>query len=73
MAEPLEQYRNFVYIFVAVLNKRIIPLASTIDHTDALAEAEFMVTEKCFLYVDLTRAQKRTYVIGYGTPLGFNE
>ena len=57
---------EFQYIFVVAANKRIIPLASAIDHTDSVSEQEIMTAEKCLLYVALTRAQKGAYVSGYG-------
>lgn len=57
---------EFQYIFVVAANKRIIPLASAIDHTDSVSEQETMTAEKCLLYVALTRAQKGAYVSGYG-------
>ena len=57
---------EFQYIFIVAANKRIIPLASAIDHTDAVSEQETMTAEKCLFYVALTRAQKGAYVSGYG-------
>lgn len=57
---------EFQYIFVVAVNKRIVPLASAIDHTDSVSEQETMTAEKCLLYVALTRAQKGAYVSGYG-------
>ena len=57
---------EFQYIFVVAANKRIIPLASAIDHTDAVSEQETTTAEKCLLYVALTRAQKGAYISGYG-------
>ena len=57
---------EFQYIFVVAANKRIIPLASAIDHTDAVSEQETTTAEKCLLYVALTRAQKEAYISGYG-------
>lgn len=57
---------EFQYIFVVAANKRIIPLASAIDHTDSVSEQETMTAEKCLLYVALTRAQKGAYISGYG-------
>ena len=57
---------EFQYIFIVAANKRIIPLASAIDHTDSVSEAETMTGEKCLLYVALTRAQKGAYISGYG-------
>lgn len=57
---------EFQYVFIVAANKRIIPLASAIDHTDAVSEQESMTAEKCLLYVALTRAQKGAYISGYG-------
>lgn len=57
---------EFQYVFVVAANKRIIPLASAIDHTDVVSERETMTAERCLLYVALTRAQKGAYVSGYG-------
>lgn len=39
-------------------NKRFVPLASAIDHTDAVSEQETLTAEKRLLYVALTRSQK---------------
>lgn len=57
---------EFQYVFIVAANHRIIPLASAIDHTDAVSEQETMTAEKCLLYVALTRAQKGAYISGYG-------
>ena len=62
---------EFQYVFVVAANNRIIPLASAIDHTDAVSEQETMTAEKCLLYVALTRAQKGAYISGYGKMLEF--
>lgn len=57
---------EFQYIFIVAANKRIIPLASAIDHTDSVSEKETITAEKCLLYVALTKAQKGAYVSEYG-------
>lgn len=57
---------EFQYVFIVAANNRIIPLASAIDHTDAISEQESITAEKCLLYVALTRAQKGAYISGYG-------
>ncbi len=57
---------EFQYIFIVAANKRIMPLASAIDHTDPVSTQETMTAEKCLLYVALTRAQKCAYISGYG-------
>lgn len=62
---------EFAYMFIAAVNKRVVPLASAIDHTDGPAEAESLTAEKCLLYVALTRAQKKSYITSYGAPSEF--
>ncbi len=57
---------EFQYIFIVAANKKIIPYAVAIDHTDAVSEQETTIAEKCLLYVALTRAQKGAYISGYG-------
>ena len=57
---------EFQYVFVVAVNKRIVPLYSAINRTDAISEAETMTAEKSLLYVALTRAQKGVYVTSYG-------
>lgn len=57
---------EFQYVFVVAANRRIIPLASAIDHTDSVSEQETTTAEKCLLYVALTRAQKGACISGYG-------
>ena len=48
---------EFKYVFVVAANSRIVPLPAAINHTDAISEAESITSEKCLLYVALTRAQ----------------
>ncbi len=62
---------EFQYVFVAAVNNRIVPLPSAINHTDAVSEAEAMASEKCLLYVALTRAQKGAYITSYGKSSDF--
>lgn len=57
---------EFQYVFVVAANRRVIPLASAIDRTDAVSEQETITAEKCLLYVAITRAQKGAYISGYG-------
>ena len=59
---------EFAYVFIAGVNKGIMPLSSAIDHTDKPSEEESIVAEKCLLYVALTRAQKKAYVSSFGQP-----
>ena len=62
---------EFQYVFVAAVNKNIVPLASAIDKTDRVTEAETITAEKCLLYVALTRAQKGAYITSYGKKSPF--
>ncbi|WP_419885748.1 UvrD-helicase domain-containing protein [Paenibacillus sp. B-A-8] len=59
---------GFQHVFVVAVNKRIIPLASAINYDDPLITAEALASEKCLLYVALTRAQKSAYITSYGSP-----
>ena len=62
---------EFQYIFVAAVNKRIVPLYSAINKAAAVSETETMTAEKSLLYVALTRAQKGVYVTSYGKKSEF--
>ncbi len=59
---------GFQHVFVVAVNKRIIPLASAINHEDPVTATEAMASERCLLYVALTRAQKSAYITSYGSP-----
>ena len=62
---------EFQYVFVVAVNDRIVPLRSAIRHTDKVAEQESITSEKCLLYVALTRAQKGAYIYSYGKKSDF--
>jgi superfamily I DNA/RNA helicase len=62
---------EFQYMFIAAANSRIIPLMSAIDETDAVSKQTSLTSEKCLLYVALTRAQKGAYITSYGTRSEF--
>ena len=62
---------EFKYVFVVAVNNRIVPLPAAINHTDTISEAESITSEKCLLYVALTRAQKGAYITGYGKKSEF--
>lgn len=64
---------EFQYVFIAAVNNRIIPLPSAINKTDSVSEAESLTSEKCLLYVAMTRAQKGVYVTSYGRKSEFLE
>lgn len=62
---------EFKYVFVVAVNNRIVPLPAAINHTDTISEAESITSEKCLLYVALTRAQKGAYITSYGKKSEF--
>lgn len=62
---------EFEYVFIAAVNNRIIPLSSAINKTDTVSEAESITSEKCLLYVAMTRAQKGVYITSYGKKSDF--
>ena len=62
---------EFQYMFIAAANNRVIPLASAINVNDPVIKSEAMISEKCLLYVALTRAQKAAYITSYGAQSEF--
>lgn len=64
---------EFKYVFIAAVNNRIIPLSSAINKADAVSEEESITSEKCLLYVAMTRAQKGVYITSYGRKSEFLE
>jgi len=62
---------EFQYVFIVAANNRVIPLANAIDETDEVSKQANLISEKCLLYVALTRAQKAAYITSYGTPSEF--
>lgn len=64
---------EFKYVFIVAVNNRIIPLLSAINKTDSISEKESLTSEKCLLYVAMTRAQKGVYITSYGRKSEFLE
>jgi superfamily I DNA/RNA helicase len=62
---------EFPYMFIAAANNRVIPLASAIEHDGPVSKRESLTSEKCLLYVALTRAQKAAYITSYGKKSEF--
>lgn len=62
---------EFKYVIIAAVNNRIIPLPSAINKTDSVSEAESLTSERCLLYVAMTRAQKGVYITSYGRKSEF--
>lgn len=62
---------EFQYVFAAAVNNRVIPLPSAISNVDIVSKMESLNSEKCLLYVALTRAQKGAYITSYGKKSEF--
>lgn len=62
---------EFKYVFIVAVNDQIVPLPKAINKTDAVSESESMTSEKCLLYVAMTRAQKGVYLTSYGRESSF--
>lgn len=62
---------EFKYVFVVAVNDRVVPLKNAVSVADSIAKEEAMVSEKCLLYVALTRAQKGAFVTSYGRKSEF--
>lgn len=62
---------EFQYVFAAAVNNKVIPNPEALDKTDKVSEAESIASEKCLLYVALTRAQKGAYITSYGKKSEF--
>ena len=62
---------EFKYVFIVAVNNRILPLPSAINNSDPISKAESITSEKCLLYVAMTRAQKGVYITSYGTKSEF--
>lgn len=57
---------EFRYVFVISVNKNIIPMTSY--NYDKMDNDENDTIERCLLYVSLTRAQIKAFVLSYGEP-----
>lgn len=57
---------EFDYIFVAGVNKKVLPYGTSADYEDDISLEEFRTAERCLLYVALTRARKSAYISCYG-------
>ena len=57
---------EFPYMFIVAANNRVLPLASAVNDNDPVSKGETLTSEKCLLYVALTRAQKAAYITSYG-------
>lgn len=57
---------EFRYVFVISVNRDIIPALTS--HVDSNDNNDNLLIERCLLYVSLTRAQIKAYVLSFGEP-----
>jgi superfamily I DNA/RNA helicase len=57
---------EFRYVFIAAVNDRIIPHAKSTLNAEEVTKRERVTSEKCLLYVAMTRAQKLVYLTSFG-------
>ena len=57
---------EFEYVFIAATNNGLIPLGNCAE-----LSPEAITSEKCLLYVAMTRAKKGVYVTSYGKASAF--
>ena len=58
---------EFEYIFLASANADVLPLKYAMDSADdAVSKHEIETSERCLVYVTLTRARNAAYISGFG-------
>lgn len=57
---------EFDHVIIAACNHGLMPLRTAIDKTDMVSEEECVNSEKCLLYVSLTRARKTAEITSFG-------
>ena len=62
---------EFQYMFVAGMNQGVMPLKQVADIQETVARNEALTSERCLLYVALTRAQKGAFITWYGKKSEF--
>jgi superfamily I DNA/RNA helicase len=58
---------EFQHMFIAAVNDQVIPPTKAIKGKDETTRQAAIISEKCLLYVALTRAQKGACITSYGT------
>lgn len=62
---------EFDYMFVVSVNDKIMPYEPAIDRTDKASEEDTIKSERCLLYVAITRTRKCAYITSYGKKSPF--
>lgn len=62
---------EFTTVFIVAANKNYIPLKSAVSRTDPAERDAAMASERCLLYVAMTRAKKKVMISAYGVVSEF--
>ena len=62
---------EFTTVFIVAANKNYIPLKSAVNRTDPAERDAAMASERCLLYVAMTRAKKKVMISAYGAVSEF--
>ena len=62
---------EFRHMFVAGVGERFMPLKAAVSRRDPVARRRAEISEKCLLYVAMTRAQKTVHITSFGEPSEF--
>ena len=62
---------EFTIVFVVAANNNYIPLKSAVNRADPTEREAAMISERCLLYVAMTRAKKMVKISSYGTVSAF--
>lgn len=58
---------EFTIVFIVAANKNYVPLKSAVSKGDATERETAMTSERCLLYVAMTRAKKMVMISSYGS------
>ena len=62
---------EFTTVFIVAANKNYMPLKSAVNRTDPAEREAAMASERCLLYVAMTRAKKKVMISAYGAVSEF--
>lgn len=62
---------EFTCVFIVGMTKAAMPLKSALKSSDPVSKEEAINSERCLLYVALTRAKKAAYISAYGQASEF--
>ena len=62
---------EFTCVFIVGMTRAAMPLKSALKSSDPTSKEEAITSERCLLYVALTRAKKAAYISAYGQASEF--